>query len=375
MAKIISVTQSCVPGGVYRTALIHTAFLRKKKHNSLYYSIIGQPNKYWSLFDEYGIRPLYTSCFRSESCTRIMGDIVFSKHFVEDVKSSDLIIAHNNPGARVALEFKKKYNIPFVFYLHDSLVYPIFGSIYNILFNFKKLARRYEDKFLQYSDLVIVNSQITLKKIFHNHYLTTNTINDKIKILYPTLNIPLEKKEIVQDKQEYLLIVGRIDHEAFYYLYNIIKRLNFPLIIAGYGHPHNNNFKKILRLYKNLTNHQKVKFIFSPSDDELLSLYKNACLFVYPGHENFNMSALEAMSAGCPILVADTSGILDIVSNDLRDKIALPKNDIHLWVERINRIIQSKEYIDLGNECWKATANYNLNTHLKCFEDLINKFI
>ncbi|HEC91742.1 MAG TPA: glycosyltransferase family 1 protein, partial [Candidatus Atribacteria bacterium] len=96
---------------------------------------------------------------------------------------------------------------------------------------------------------------------------------------------------------------------------------------------------------------------------------------VYPGHENFNMSALEAMSCGCPILVADTSGILEIIPHSLRKRICLPKNDIDLWVKRINEIVQTKEYDDLGLECWKISSKYNINTHLERFESIINKFL
>ncbi|HEC91898.1 MAG TPA: glycosyltransferase [Candidatus Atribacteria bacterium] len=374
MARIISLTQSCVAGGVYRVCLLHTALLKKSGHEAYYYSII-RPPKYWDLFDRYGFEPLYTSYFKKEIFTRVFGDFLFTRDFVEKVRTSNLIIAHNNPGAKIALNFKQKFGIPFIFYLHDSLIYPLIGSFYGVLFKFNNLNKYHEKKHLLHSDLVLVNSQLTLKQVLRNHNEIIDVLTSKIKILYPTLNVPLDEKEIYGKRQKYLLIVGRIDHEAYYYLYNIIKQLNLPLIIAGYGHPHNANFKKILKLYKELELQQKVKFIFSPSDNELINLYKNAVLFLYPGHENFNMSALEAMSCGCPILVADTSGILEIIPHSLRKRVCLPKNNTDLWVKRINEIVQTKEYDELGLECWKISLKYNINTHLKRFKKLVNKFL
>lgn len=228
---------------------------------------------------------------------------------------------------------------------------------------FPQIFKKLEYKHIKEAEIILVNSKVTLNQVIRNHGL--KDISEKITILYPTTNIPIPKEKLVQNKKGYLLIVGRMDHEAFYNVYKIMKFLDSPLVVAGYGHPYNPKFKKVLKLFKVLRKKGKnIKIIFSPSDTQLIELYRNASLFIYPGHENFNMSAMEAMSSGCPILVADTSGICEILPERLREILCLNKNNIELWVKNIQDIIKNDESYELGKECWKITHNYNLNTHM-----------
>ncbi len=63
--------------------------------------------------------------------------------------------------------------------------------------------------------MVFTNSKRTLVKIIKMHEKMVN-IKDKAMVLYPTVNIPIPEHEIKKEKMHYLLIVGRIDHEAFF---------------------------------------------------------------------------------------------------------------------------------------------------------------
>ncbi|RLE62575.1 MAG: hypothetical protein DRJ38_09400, partial [Thermoprotei archaeon] len=262
----------------------------------------------WDLFKRVKITPIYL--YDNEFFGRLFSGLYVKCRIEID---SDIIIAHNNPSVQVALMLKKKMerkgkNVLIISYLHDILIYPITGSLFGeILRIFPQLLKKLEREYIIKSEIVLVNSKTSFERIMKNYNL--KNLLEKVFILYPTVNIPVSKKMLVKDKKGYMLIVGRMDHEAFYNLYKIMKVLDYPLIIAGYGHPYNPNFRKILMLFKMLKKAgKKIKIIFCPSDVQLFELYRNASLFVYPGHENFNMSAIEAMSAGCPVLVANTSG-------------------------------------------------------------------
>ncbi|MCK5123109.1 MAG: glycosyltransferase [Candidatus Pacebacteria bacterium] len=372
MKTISTITQSCVPGGVYRVALTETYLLNKINHyNANYYSIIYSKN-HWDLFDELSI-PVQFLGLQNEMLSRVFGDIFQSRKITKDLKNSELIIAHNNPSAKIALKFKKKYGIPFLFYLHDSLSYPILGSItHTSSLICPQILEKIEKKFIAEASAVVVNSKITFEKVIKTHNLNTQEAN-KIKIIYPTLNKPLTWKEMPENRKKYMLIVGRIDHEAFYYLHEIIKSIKIPLVIAGFGHPKNPGFHKIMKLYSPLIKKKMVKVILSPSDEKLTELYKNAFLFLYPGHENFNMSAMEAISTACPILIADTSGILEIFTEDLKRKCSLPKENTRLWVERIEKIIKNKELCRLGKECWEVSLKHSTDEHMKKLLEVIRE--
>lgn len=52
------------------------------------------------------------------------------------------------------------------------------------------------------------------------------------------------------------------------------------------------------------------------SDEELSALYRSAALFVYPSlYEGFGLPPVEAMSCGCPVLVANSSSLPEICGN------------------------------------------------------------
>jgi glycosyltransferase involved in cell wall biosynthesis len=356
------------PGGVQRVAAIETEFLKRLGYNSLLFSILKTQK--WALFNELSVEPKYI--FNNEFFGMMFP--VFLSNIKVMVKP-DIIIAHNNPCAQVAFYLKKKVNksVHVIFYLHDSLTYPIAGSFYALVSKFyPRIIQKMEFKHITGSEAVLVNSHFSLRTTMKNHNL--KDLSEKFHVLYPTINCPIPKEKLVKKKRRYILIVGRIDHEAFYNLYKIMKAIDIPLIIAGYGHPLNPSFRKICRLFKSLKR-KNIRFVFSPSDRQLLELYRNALLFIYPGHENFNMSALEAMSAGCPILVEKTSGICELLPQELRREVCLDKDDTWGWVEKIRQIVENDRSYSLGIECWKVTQNYNLNTHMNRFIKILEEIL
>ncbi|MEM3586477.1 MAG: glycosyltransferase [Candidatus Bathyarchaeia archaeon] len=354
--KLLSVIHSTQPGGVQRVGAVETAKLRELGYECSLLSLLKTPK--WTLFDEININVQYV--YESEYSGRFLSGIFLK---VNTVTEPDIIIAHNNPGAQVALQLKKgKKDARIVFYLHDSLAYNIALSFFGLLSSFcPKTLRRLERRHIEIADIVLVNSRLTLSEVVKNHGLRSL---DKFTVLYPTVNVPISEKDLVKDKKGYVILGGRIDHEAFYNVYRIIKKMDVPLVIAGYGHPHNPNSRKIVRLFESLRRKRNVRLIFSPYDEQLFELYRNASLFIYPGHENFNMNAIEAMSVGCPILVANTSGICEIFPQKLREELCLDKNDVELWIEKIKEIVEGDRAYKVGKECWAVSQNYNLFTHM-----------
>jgi len=367
------------PGGVQRVGISEVAWLNKAGYEAILISILK--SREWDLIKKLNVKTIYLSEsneFLGRLFNTLLVDILVSKlRYIH----SNFIIAHNIPGGQVALGLRKylkgnKLKKPIVLYLHDPLVYPIAGSLYSICAEYlPSTLLKIEEKIIQNVDIILTNSKRTLIKLVKIHGKKTD-IRDRATVLYPTINTPIPEHEIKRERKHYLLIVGRIDHEAFFNLYKIIKRIDIPLIIAGSYHPYNINYRKIIGLFDNLRSRGKrIKIMFNPSDKELLKLYRNALLFVYPGHENFNMSAMEAMSAGCPVLVANSSGICEIFPSTLREHLCLPTNDIDLWVEKIIEMIKNDEGYYLGKRCWEIAKKYNMLTHMKKLIEILKKYL
>lgn len=366
--KVAVIVHNTSPGGVQRVGISEVAWLHKACYEAVLISILK--SREWDLIKKLDVKTIYLS-ESNEFLGRLFNTLLIDR-LVSKFKytSPDFIIAHNIPGGQVALGLRKylkgnKLKKPIVLYLHDPLVYPIAGSLYSICAKyFPSTLLKIEEKIIQNVDIIFTNSKRTLIKLIKIHKKKSD-IRDRATVLYPTINIPIPEHEIKKERKRYLLIVGRIDHEAFFNVYKIMEKINMPFVIAGSYHPYNMNAWRTLHLLYRLKNKgKKIKLILNPSDEELLGLYKNALLFVYPGHENFNMSAIEAMSVGCPILVADTSGVCEILPTNLREYLCLPKTNINHWISRIIEIVRNNESYRLGKRCWEITQRYNIHTHM-----------
>ena len=106
-------------------------------------------------------------------------------------------------------------------------------------------------------------------------------------------------------KNNYFLIHGRF--EPYKYLdlvINTFKDLDTNLVVSGNGSEFD-KYRK--RTYKN------IKFVFKPTDSELVKLYSNAKAFIMPQEEDFGITAVEAQSFGLPVIAYKSGGSLDTV--------------------------------------------------------------
>lgn len=78
------------------------------------------------------------------------------------------------------------------------------------------------------------------------------------------------------------------------------------LVVVGSG------FEKIMAGHKD----NKVMFYGSVSEKELVGLYRNAVVLVYPSlYEGFGLPIIEAMSLGTPVITSDISSMPEVAGN------------------------------------------------------------
>lgn len=80
-----------------------------------------------------------------------------------------------------------------------------------------------------------------------------------------------------------------------------------PVVIAGRG-PEEQRLRDLAA-----TVSVPVRFLISPSDKLLYALYQNAVAFVFPAIEDFGIMPVEAMAAGCPVVVLNIGGAAESV--------------------------------------------------------------
>lgn len=154
-------------------------------------------------------------------------------------------------------------------------------------------------------------------------YFIANSRNtsDKIKkfygresvVIYPPVDIgnmttdsnSVEAKEIKKETEGYFLIVSRLSgYKRIDLAVEAFNKLELPLVVVGEGEE-----KKRLEKMAG----KNIKFAGFQDEEKLAEYYKNCQAFIFPGEDDFGMSAVEAMSFGKPVLAYRKGGALETV--------------------------------------------------------------
>lgn len=97
--------------------------------------------------------------------------------------------------------------------------------------------------------------------------------------------------------------------------YEIQKKKDAPAMLAIAGDPGNHSHE-IRELVTKLKLERKVRFLGHVTDLELVCLYSQADLFVFPSFfEGFGIPVLEAMACGTPVITSNTSVLPEIAGD------------------------------------------------------------
>lgn len=170
---------------------------------------------------------------------------------------------------------------------------------------------------------VIACSRFMAQQI-HNYF---NIALDKIDVIPNGVMVqaaPFQNEEerlafrrrFVSDDDPLVFYVGRVVYEkGVHLLVHAWPRIlaAFPrarLVIAGTG----DNLEPVKHQARALGLQQQVMFSGFISDEDRQRLYAAANMAVFPSiYEPFGIVALEAMAAGCPVVVSSTGGLAEVV--------------------------------------------------------------
>ena len=157
-----------------------------------------------------------------------------------------------------------------------------------------------------------------------------------------------EKKNLTKAMfgvENYFLFVGNTEKSSknFKILIEIWEnsnlKKNFSLVVVG----------KINQHY-NLPQNHYIKFIGYCSNEELSTLYNNAIALIHPGiNEGFGLTPLEAMACGCPVIVADSGALPEVVGEAGILVNPEDKKSVYDAIWSFGKdTLKRKEYIDKG---------------------------
>ncbi|MGH9878005.1 MAG: glycosyltransferase family 4 protein, partial [Nitrososphaerales archaeon] len=276
----------------------------------------------------------------------------------------DVVICHNLPSCYSVSHDRSGHYSRSVAYIHDPIQFTITGNVFQLLFKSSYFRRSFAKKWLKCSDIILVNSKRSQKM------LKTQTDLEST-VLYPT--IVTFNKTLPESRERFFLCVGRIGfHPAFDQLLKIIKSIpEMHLVIAGSWSHSSRYIVEMFSAEEQVK--ERVKILTNPTDDTLTDLYRRARAFIYPGIENFNMSALEAISNGCPVILSKESGVCEILGDYT---LTAESGSFDLFVNIVHSLLNDeKKAIEEGRRLYEIAKGHDTSNHMKQLTALLDSSI
>ena len=225
------------------------------------------------------------------------------------------------------------------------------------------------DRSIRSTDQVITVSE-TMKEEIVKYYPTSS-----ISVIYNGFDIhgfdSVNESTILSVRQkfalpeEFILAVGHFERRKNYQrlivAISILRDMgrSCALVIIGNNNGEKGALEKQIESL-NLSGH--VQIISGLSDIEVRSAYKLCSLFIFPSeYEGFGIPILEAMAAGCPMVLSDIPVFREITQNK---GIYFPYDDVELMASAIEKGLSSSyeraSLIDYGNKRVKDFSFKNL---------------
>ncbi len=148
-------------------------------------------------------------------------------------------------------------------------------------------------------DLFVANSSFVkerVRKFYGRHSI----------VIPPPVDVArFSSKGVKTAKSGYLLAAGAlVGYKRFDLAIKACEALGKKLVIAGDG-PDLNDLKSIAG--------PNTEFVERPDDQTWVTLMQGANAFLFPGVEDFGITAIEAMAAGTPVIARRRGGALDFI--------------------------------------------------------------
>lgn len=156
-----------------------------------------------------------------------------------------------------------------------------------------KLLRRIDFRHAQRPDFFIANTEETAERAILNYGISRPTV------MYPPVNV---NNFHVGSARNYFLVVSRLEYyKKVDLVVDAFNELGHSLIIVGKG-VQADEIKAAAK--------PNITFLSGLSANELADVYANCRALIFPQHEDYGITPLEANAAGRPVIAYKAGGVL-----------------------------------------------------------------
>lgn len=172
----------------------------------------------------------------------------------------------------------------------------------------EKRALRYPVSFLQH--YLRIWDRAAADRV-HHFIANSKTVAERIKkyyrreatVIYPPVDVDAYKVSKADDG--YFLVVSRLTpYKRIDLAVHAFNKLQLPLVVAGTG-PQRKTLERIAG--------KTVKFLGHVSEQQKRDLVERSTALIFPGEDDFGITAVEAMAAGKPVLAYRAGGVTESV--------------------------------------------------------------
>ena len=165
-----------------------------------------------------------------------------------------------------------------------------------------------------------VTSSTRIDKLIANSYFVARRCElfygKKAEVIYPPVDIDLFKKKFTPlstnllasnysiPTRKILLFGAWVPYKKMFDALSLLIENNIPVIAAGHGEDFYKSYKK----FKG-----KADFFFSPTDEEVVSIFAKAHTLLFPAIEDFGIVPLEATASGLWVVAPNAGGTKESV--------------------------------------------------------------
>lgn len=177
--------------------------------------------------------------------------------------------------------------------------------------------------------------------------------NKEIPIIKPTINT--NKFALSETNDNYYLVVSRLEkYKKVDLVIDAFNELGLPLIVVGRGVE-----KKLLQEKAK----DNVTFLEGISDEELIEKYRNCKAFIFPQHEDYGLTPLEANACGKPVIAYAKGGVI-------ATQIPYSKSNVNEWTSIFFNKQDVKELRKAVLQFSDLTPNHSfIREHSEKFDD------
>jgi len=201
-------------------------------------------------------------------------------------------------------------------------------------------------------DYFVCNSHNVRKRIL-KYYKRDSTV------IYPPVDV--DDFKFYPKKQDYYLIVSQlVSYKRIDLAIKAFNKIGKELIIIGEGP----EFKRLRKIAG-----PNIKFIGWQSGNSLSEYYADAKAFIFPGEEDFGITAVEAQASGTPVIGYGKGGLLETVIDR--------ETGLFFYRQDIEDLIEAVESFESGSikfDSYKIREN-SLKFSRKNFEKALKEFV